>query len=326
MRRGNTRATIAATAALLIFGLAVSPAALAQQGGGGGRGGRGGFGGPGGPGMLGGPMGGALRDPSHSAEAILLQRDDVQHELMLDGRQQEQISDVVKQSQQDAATKRRAAQMEARQKLQSSAQNIQDMTPEERQAAIQKMQKDVQDAMDVVMEGENKALEALLTKSQVARLRQLDLQWRTALALNDPKLADQVGLTTDQKQQIAAIYQEYQTGQRQAMSSAFGGFGGRRGNRGGNGANGGNAGNGGNGGDTQGNADPNTQPSLPDPTAIQERLQQAMKDVDKARKTSSDKVAALLTPEQKAIWTKMTGHPFVFKADAPPTIPGAPGN
>jgi hypothetical protein len=342
MRRGNILSAIAATTTLLVLGLAISPAAHAQ--GRGGRGGRGAYGGQGGGqggpgaqfGFGNGPTG-ALQDPTRSAESYLLTRDDVRHELLLDGRQQQDIDEQIKKNQQDSRTKIMAAMQDVRQKTQANGQNPRDMTPEERQAAMQQRQQQIQDAINPILADEDKALEALLNPTQVKRLHQLDLQWRTALALNAPTLADQVALTPDQRPQVTALYQEYQTEQRSIMMGVFGGrrANGRRGNggngQGNNGSTQDNSGNqngtGGNAGGDQNanaqgnNADPNAAPPPPanDPQSVQERLQQAQKEIAKLRKTSSDKVLALLSPEQKAQWTKMTGRAFVFKTDQPNT-------
>jgi hypothetical protein len=321
MKRRITLLTIAAT--LLVFGLAFAPSAQAQGGGrGGGRGARGGQGGGlggmfGGPGMmmLGGGMNGQ-RDPMSSAEPILLQRDDVRHELMLDGRQQQELDDLIAKGRQDLQQKAMAAAQEMRQQMRNNGQNIRTMTPEERQTFTQQMQKQMQDTIAPVLADQDKSLESVLTKKQVVRLHQLDLQWRTALSLNDTKLADQVNITPEQRQKVAAYYKEYTDAQQQSMRSIFAGFnGGGRALRGNGGAGQGNAQN---GQDSNG-AQPGQpgQPNNVDPQAIQDRMQQAQKAIDKARKTGADKVLALLAPEQKAQWVKMTGTPFVFKENTP---------
>src|ERR1019366_1540878 len=103
MRRRIKLSIFAATAGILLLAPAIYPSAGAQ-----------GFGGGRGLNLgaqsmaLGGGLT-ALRDPMRSAESALLQRDDVRHELMLDGRQQQQIDAQVTKGRQDVMDKGRTA-------------------------------------------------------------------------------------------------------------------------------------------------------------------------------------------------------------------------
>jgi hypothetical protein len=329
MKHRITLSTVAVTVVLLALGLALSPAAQAQR--------RGRGQGTNGQGQrqaepdftLGGdPI--ALRDPMRSAEADLALRVDVEHELLLDGREQQQVDDVIRQGQQEAMAKERAAIQAMRQQLQANGQNLRNLPLDQRQAATQQVQKQMQDAMVPIRAEEDKAVESALSKQQVARLRQLDLQWRTALALNVPALADQVNLTPEQRQKVASIYQEVTTAQQQAIQSIYGGH---SNPANANGApQGANAGNGdatnpGDGQDTGNGAQSNpsapssqsgqTNPPNLDPQTLRDRIQKAQKSADKARKVGAEKVLALLAPDQKAQWSSMIGTPFAFKENSP---------
>jgi hypothetical protein len=323
MRRLTTLSAVAATATLFALSLALAPSAQAQ--GGGRRGGQGFNGqGPGfgAPGMMAGGGMNVMRDPMRGAETYLVQRDDVQHELMLDGRQQQQIGEAIQKGRQDTMEKMRAARVNLQQKMQSGGQNLRDMTPEERQAYTQQVQKQMQDAIAPILAEQDKAVESVLNKKQIERLHQLDLQWRSALALNDSQIGDQFALAPEQKQKVAALYQEYNIAQRQAMQSIFGGFGlrGARRNSAANGqpgdANGGAQDNNGGGGQQGQPGGLSDRPSL-DPQAVQERMQQAQKTINKALAAGADKAFALLAPEQQAQWRKMVGAPFTFKENSP---------
>lgn len=303
MKRRAILSTVAVAAAL-ILGLALTPSANAQvnpgaQGNFGGRG-QGRFGGAG----MFRQRGQMFFDPAVSHESELLRRTDVRRELMLSGRQQEQLNDVLQKSQADMAQQRREAFQQMRQQRQQSGPNL---DPQDRQAYRQQMQEQMQAQMATIQASQDKQLEAVLTSGQVARLHQLDLQWRGAMALSDPKLADKVGLEPDQRTQITQILQSFRTAQGQAMRSVFQGAFGRRTLPPNN---------------VQGgaNATPNTPnaqgnpggPPAFDPAAVQERIQEAQKQVDKTRKEDDGKVQALLTPAQKQQWLTMQGKPFYF--------------
>jgi Spy/CpxP family protein refolding chaperone len=49
----------------------------------------------------------------------------------------------------------------------------------------------------------------LLSPAQQQRLRELDLQWRSPLAIEDQAVARQLGLTAEQRQKVAALTQSY---------------------------------------------------------------------------------------------------------------------
>ncbi len=210
--RGRAFYTSLICAAGLLFGTA----ALAQ--------GPGGFGG-GAPGFMMQRMGGIMNaigpvniDPTQNTEAQLLLRDDVRRALFLDGDQQVKLNNLLQSS--TAATNSAvmsARQQTFRQMFQQNGQNMRSMSPEDRRALFQQAQQKVQLAVSKITDGQAKSLEAVLTPSQVARLHQLDYQWRTQLALANPDLAKSFNLTPDQATKIAQQLRDYQRDQMSAI-------------------------------------------------------------------------------------------------------------
>jgi Spy/CpxP family protein refolding chaperone len=168
--------------AVLALLLGSSPGQLAAQPPGGGfRGGRGGPGGPGGPGgFFGG--GGVLG---------LLQQQDVQKEIELSEDQQAQLQTLGETIRDDI-----------RNQMQDMFQGMRDLSDEERQARF--------DEIRAKFEEINKDAEARIQKvlmpHQFDRLKQIDVQARLqrggAAALTDGELADTLGLTESQRDQI----------------------------------------------------------------------------------------------------------------------------
>ena len=157
-------------------------------------------------------------DPTQNTEAQLLSRDDVRRALLLDGDQQVKLDALLKSS----TTSTNMAVMDARQQtfrqmFQANGQNMRTMSPEDRRALFQQAQQKVQKAVNKITDGQAKSLEAVLTPSQVARLHQLDYQWRTQLALANADLAKSFNLTPDQTTKIAQQLREYQREQMTAM-------------------------------------------------------------------------------------------------------------
>ena len=151
--------------------------------------------------------------------------------------------------------------------------------------------------------------EALLRPEQVQRLKELDLQWRGPLALANPQMADVVELSDAQRARVAASFQAYQTTLERygealrAVSPLY----------------------------VPPSPPPPKKPirnranaqarrfTAPPPT-LEERyakLKSAQKEMEKARKESSEKVLALLTPDQKRRWQAMIGTPFTFRTEQP---------
>ena len=288
----------------------LSPQAQAQRGGGGG-----GFGGGM---MMGGPGGFRMIEPTVSNASQLLQRPDVQTELMLTGRQREQLDAARQEMMSGMGTKVRANMPDF--------SKLQGLSPEERKVEQEKMRQQMQDgvqsAMTSATDDLDKKLATILDAGQMKRLHELDLQWRGPLAIATPKIGDKLPLTDEQKPKVQAVLEEYKKGRNEAVAAAFSGMqgvgGAARGNRGNRGTRGG-VGATGNGAATQ--TDPNvpTPPATPgtppqiDMADIQKRMADSQVEADKIRAKLGEKMLTLLTTEQLASWKTMTGKKFLFR-------------
>ncbi|CEK18906.1 small-conductance mechanosensitive channel [Chthonomonas calidirosea] len=243
-------------------------------------------------------------DPTRSNEALLLRRDDVRHELLLSGDQQNQLNQLIIGVQRDTFTQVANAW---RQNIQQNRQNLRDMTPEERRAFFQQQGQQMETTVAKITDQEDAKLEAVLDNWQKNRLHQLDLQWRTAMALSDDKVADKLNLTPDQRAAIKKIANDFRQLQRQTLMALF-----QPNNTNEVAANG---------------AVPGQQPPIPgpqgpprfDPAQLQQimatlpdRAKQAEAKMYKARIEYGNKALAVLTPEQRAQWQTLLGKPFYF--------------
>ncbi len=177
-------------AILAMVVLASSSQLLAQPpGGGGGRGGRGGPGGPGGPGgFFGG--GGTLG---------LIQQQEVQKEIELSDDQQAQLQ-----------TLSETIRDEIRNEMQGMFQGLRDLSNEERQAKFD----EIRTRFDEINKDAEARMQKVLMPHQFDRLKQIDLQARIqrggAAALTEGELADTLGLTESQRDQIREKSEEVQ--------------------------------------------------------------------------------------------------------------------
>jgi hypothetical protein len=250
-----------------------------------------------GPGiMLGGPM--SMRgpakfgmiDPAYRNIAGLLQRNDVRSEIVLSSKQREEMEAVAKE---EKASPPKPLKFEF--KSQDGPGSPEEMR--------EKVEKQMRDIFSSTMDERNKKVEAVLRADQLRRLLELDVQWRGPLALVDPKLADKVELSDEQRQKIQALYQEYRTTQNKIMGEAMKEF-------------------------TETQEDNNSEdgnvrrsvsvrvriPDEKDMTPKQRALiEKRDKDIEEARKTLGEKALALLTPDQKQAWQSLQGKKFTFR-------------
>ncbi len=106
----------------------------------------------------------------------LLMRDDVQKELNLSEQQKTKLNQM---------------QQEMRQAMQESR----NLPPEQRREQMQQLRQKYDPT-------------SILTDAQRKRLRELELQWQGPMALLDPNIAREVGLTQEQQAKIRGIVQE----------------------------------------------------------------------------------------------------------------------
>jgi hypothetical protein len=161
------------------------------------------FGGPGGPGGFfgGGGVAGLLQMPEVQREVELT--DDQKTEL---GKLRTEIRDQI------------------RNQMQDSFNGMRDLSDDERQARIDQ----IRAQMDTIRKDVEAKLQKILLPNQFDRLKQIDLQSRVqregAAALTSGDVADQLGLTDDQKEQIQQkadqVQQDLQAKIRQARLDA----------------------------------------------------------------------------------------------------------
>lgn len=228
---------------------------------------------------------GRMLDPGASSVRTLLKRDDVKTEIALSQRQSEQLEEIAGK-----------AQAEARQKSQGNLPDpaaalgsLKDLSDEERNAKMQEMaqkQREARQANESAISAEvDDKVETVLRKEQVARLHQLDLQWRGPLALSDKKVADRFNLTQEQRGKLTALLSEYRKSQTEMFTNSFAAF----------------------------KPAPNTPPQRLDKDAIEAKLMEMQTNLDKVRTAQADKVLALLTDEQKTAWNAAQGTKFPFR-------------
>lgn len=107
---------------------------------------------------------------------MLLGREDVQKELNLSQTQKAKLEQM-------------------RQEMRQAMQELRDLPPEQRRERVQELRQKYDP-------------ESVLTDAQRKRLRELELQWQGPIALTDPEVAKQVGLTEEQQAKIRGIVQE----------------------------------------------------------------------------------------------------------------------
>lgn len=242
-------------------------------------------------------------DFTRSNARILLQRDDVRGALFLNSKQIEQLEDLDKSSKVDMQQKMQQAMAESFQNLQNNPdlQNLQGGSPDQVKEGLGQL-KDIlnqsfqkaQEVMQTFQGEQDKKAETLLTKKQLTRLHELDLQWRGPLALSDKKVAEALKTTPEQNSTVDAALKDYLKVQTTALQNIM----------------------------TQlAQAGPDGGPITPGaitPQAvqgIQQKVADALQsdDIKKARKKAEDKVLGALTPDQKDQWKKMIGAHFYFR-------------
>ena len=179
--------------------------------------------------------------------SFLLQIPEVQKELKIDEGQLEALKLL-----------NEANQAKSRELRQNSANLTDDQRREQFRAMAAAQQKEVAN---------------ILNATQVARLKQLEIQRAGIGALRQTSVQTALNLTADQKAKLEA----QQTADREAMRAAFQGFRGQDGQR---------------------------------PTP--EQLTEARKKMEDLRKASEAKTLAILTDAQKKQFESMKGAPFTF--------------
>jgi hypothetical protein len=154
------------------------------------------------------------------------------------------------------------------------------------------MEEDLRKQFEAHQKGVNDQLAKILRPEQMTRLIELGLQWRGSMALNDPKIAEKIGLNGEQRTQIARIVAEYQLEKARVMQAL-----------------------------TQ-----KSEENSPDGSAkrvmmrlnmseLDNPLSPARKALEAARDRAEKQIMSLLTDRQRESWKQAQGEPFTFKAD-----------
>lgn len=136
-------------------------------------------------GRPGGPFGGRLGGPMLMVG--LLRSPQVQQELKLTDQQRQQLEQLGEQ-------------------WREKVRGLRDLPPEERRQKVQGMRAEVE-----------KQLSQILNEQQMKRLKQIALQVEGYAALERPEIADQVGLTKEQRQKIRDILRQAAEKRREAF-------------------------------------------------------------------------------------------------------------
>jgi len=230
---------------------------------------------------------GRMLDPGVSGLRTLLKRDDIKTAIALSQRQGEQITAIEAKALVDSRQQTQSAQFDA-----TAIGALKDLSDEERAAKMQEMAQKVREARqanDAAVGVEvDKKIETILRKDQVARLHQLDLQWRGSLAFSDKKVADRFNLTPDQRSKVAAILADYKKAQTEMFTKSFASL-------------------------KPAAPEPGAPPTRPDPAVIEKKIMEMQDELGVIRAAQGDKVIALLTDEQKAAWNAAQGEKFSFR-------------
>jgi hypothetical protein len=229
-------------------------------------------------------------DPGRSYVALLIQRDDVQAHLYLTPRQREALNALTKSQQE-------ALQQQVSQDALAMRDNIRGKSPEEIREFMTEHARKIREQKQNLDAARDQKLAAILTAAQITRLNELDKQWRGPLAMGVKEVGEQVSLTKEQSPVVADLLKQYRQeaarqqnfGFRTAPSAPQSG--------------------------AKASTASNDTPPLPStPAEMQVKLEQAKKEIEKARKALGDKALNTLTPEQRRQWNGLTGKPFPFRS------------
>jgi hypothetical protein len=186
-------------------------------------------------------------------------------------------------------------------------------------------------AMDELTQTAEASLGKILDKSQVARLKQIQLQLQGPGAILREDMMEKLGIDESQIQMLEGVRSDYRDAQREngrarrdvmkavfakanpnqnngqnADDAADGGDGGNNAN--GKNANGNNGRNGGRG--NRGRPDPEAMKKAMEDPQVQAQMEQMRTQDQKLENQYSVSIAKALTPRQRALYKKMLGPPF----------------
>lgn len=131
-----------------------------------------------------------------------------------------------------------------------------------------------------------------LKADQIARLHELDLQWRGYLALSDPKVQDKLKLTKEERDAVAGIMKVYCSMRDEQMHKAM-----EEQHQ-----------------DDPGNGSATVRIKL-DTTALENPISPTRKKMQAVKDSTEEKIKSAISAEAKATLVKLQGEPFRFRTD-----------
>jgi hypothetical protein len=257
-----------------------------------------------------------LRDPLMPHYIALLKRGEVYSALRITSKQRDELEKAQKAFLESVNNGLRSAIMEDT----PDFGIMSEMPPDQRERLLREFREQMRNKSLQVLSnlqgGQEEQIAKILTKKQVQRLIEIDIQWRGGLALAESVVADRLELDSDQRRDVEALLAEYRTKQIEIRSRAV-----RR----------------------IFNVDesvslstasgppneagaiivqtiPGGMPGadmfqfrMPDPRLIEQRVLEAQKEVERLLKPLEAKVLKLLSADQKARWKELQGEPFSFR-------------
>jgi len=237
------------------------------------------------------PMGGVNRsayanlnliDPGTSYLYALLKRIDVASEIHLNARQREALEGAEKNQQE-------ARQQQAKEAMAQLTQNLQGKSQDELKTLMQERAAKMQEQSKNYTDSRMRALATILRPEQLARLKELDLQYRGPMAMGVNEIATLATLNREQSTSVAAILKEYRAGVYKSLGIST----------------------------RLASLKPGAAPTPPPPAAANSeeervRLVKAEKEIRKSRQVLGARALGSLADPQRAQWQKLTGKPFEF--------------
>lgn len=155
----------------------------------------------------------------------------------------------------------------------------------------EQIQQQIQQSQTELQNKISQGLADILRPEQIARLHQLDLQWRGALSMADPEVAKEAGVSQEHRTAVNALVTEYHARMRDARQQMFEAMRAERQAAASN-ANG-----------------TGTSGIRQDPLIALERKDTA------ARDELNEKALKAISAEEKDGWRSASGRPFVFRTD-----------
>lgn len=225
-------------------------------------------------------------DPGVSYLYALLKRTDIGTEIRLNSRQREAL-ELAETNQQEAR------QQQMKNSVSGLIAGLQGKSQEEMKAALTERATKLQEEMKANTDTRMKTLLSILRPEQVARLKELDFQYRGPLAMGVREVATLATLNPELAVKTTGLLNEYRLEVRKNIGGgprtvSFGPGAGKQ------------------------TSDAVTSAPPADSEQARGKLVKADQEIRKARQVLGAKALAGLPDPQRAQWSKLTGKPFEF--------------